>query len=180
MHKYLASLLCALSILALSSPAFAGEGQGPQALELKVTRAGDFEMSCHALSQEALTMSQIINTTQDIKDESTMQSRGISAAGAVGSFIVGTATGGIGLAAAGLLLDHNVEEKADKADTVQDTAAQRRSLMMGIYNAKGCFGPIEHAMQDPKEHDPFSLANLAPASGEQDSERDHRTTQYNN
>lgn len=177
MNKSLACFLCAALTFIIPHSAFAEESKSLQAMELSVSRIGDIEMSCGSLSQEALTMREIINTTQDIKDKSTLQSHGINAAGAVGSFVIGTVTGGIGLAAAGFLLGHNVDEQADTADSVQDVAEQRRSLMMGIYNAKGCFGPIEHAMQNPQELDLMSLAAVSPASGEEEKER---APHYNN
>lgn len=139
-------------------------------LDFKVSRLGDTEMSCGSLSQEAVLMRDIITTTQDIKDNTKVQNTGITAAGALGSFLVGTATGGVGVAAAGFLLKHAAGEKGEEADTVQDIAKQRRSLMAGIYDAKGCAGPLDHAMQDRIiEEDPsaMQLATLHPASGEE-------------
>lgn len=97
-----------------------------------------------------------------------MQSHGITAAGAIGSFLIGSVTGGVGLAVGGLLLDHNVGKNADQADGIQDVAEQRRTLMMGIFNAKGCEGPLEHAMQNPEIFDPLAqLAAIETAAGEQ-------------
>ena len=66
-----------------------------------------------------------------------MRKNGIKAAGAIGSFLVGSVTGGVGLAVGGFLLDQGVDEARTNADDFQDTAEQRRTLMMGIYNAKG-------------------------------------------
>lgn len=155
-----------LSLLALShSPAGAVE-----ALELQVSRVGDLELSCGQLSREAELMRDIITTTEDIKDDTKMKSRGAAVAGAAASFLVGTVTGGVGVAAAGFLIDHQINEKAEDADSVQDIAEQRRTLMVGIYNAKGCSGPIDHVMQD-NTHQPddslldFDMAAVAPAAG---------------
>lgn len=130
---------------------------------IRVSEQGDLEKSCNALSREALHMRETIHAMQHIKDTSEMQSHGITAAGAVGSFLIGSVTGGIGLAVGGLLLDYNVGENEEAADDVQDIAKQRRTLMTGIYNAKGCFGPIEHAMQDPKDENTFE--RLASTDG---------------
>lgn len=127
---------------------------------LQVSKAGDLELSCNALSKEAGDMSKIIYTTQDIKNNSEMKSHGITAAGAVGSLLIGSVTGGIGLAVGGFLMNHNIEEHSENADKVQDFAEQRRTLMMGIHNAKGCLGPIEHAMQNPTEFDPVEKLAL--------------------
>lgn len=125
----------------------------------QISRKGDLELSCNALSSEAANMREIISNTQNIKDNAEIKSHGVTAAGAVGSFLIGSVTGGIGLAVGGFLIDHNIDEHSDKADEVQDIAEQRRTLMVGIHNAKGCFGPIEHAMQNPEKFEkPEQLA----------------------
>ncbi len=122
---------------------------------LTISRLGDIELTCGALSSEALEMRDFIYTTQDIKDRAVLRSHGVTAAGAVGSFLIGSVTGGVGLAVGGLLLDHNINQTENEADAIQDIAKQRRTLMMGIYNAKGCYGPLEHAMQNPQLFDPL-------------------------
>jgi len=124
---------------------------------LEISYPGDVEMQCGKLSEEAGTMRDIIYTTQDIKDKAKMRKNGIKAAGAIGSFLVGSVTGGVGLAVGGFLLDQGVDEARTNADDFQDTAEQRRTLMMGIYNAKGCYGPLDHAMQNPEIFDPLSF-----------------------
>lgn len=122
---------------------------------LQVSYEGDVEMSCGALSSEAGNMRDIIYATQDIKNHAKMKKQGIKAAGAIGSFLIGSVTGGVGLAVGGFLLDQGVDNTRSNADIFQDTAEQRRTLMMGIYNAKGCNGPLEHAMQNPEVFDPI-------------------------
>ncbi len=177
MYKLFVPIFGAAIMFATTAPAFAENTPAIQAIPLQISQIGDVELSCGALSEEALTMRAIVNATQEIKDESTMQSQGISAVGAVGSLIIGSATGGIGLAAAGFLLDQNVGSKSDEAETVQDIAQQRRSLMVGIYNAKGCFGPVEHAMLDNDAQNTLSLASVEPASG---TENKPVPSRYNN
>jgi len=142
------------------------ESPKSEATNLTISKPEDLEMHCGALSQEAMRMRDIIYTTQDVKDTARMRSHGITAAGAVGSFLIGSVTGGVGLALGGFLLDQNIGQTADDADGVQDIAEQRRTLMMGIFNAKRCQGPLEHAMQSPEIFDPLSkLATLEPAAG---------------
>ena len=113
------ALVCAVLALGFPHQAFA-----IKATELEVSRADDLYLECSELSREAATMRDIIFANQEIKDESENQSMGISAAGAVGSMLIGTATGGIGLAAMGFMLDKQTEDRADKADSVQDLAEQ--------------------------------------------------------
>lgn len=122
---------------------------------LQISYEGDVEMSCGGLSTEAGNMRDVIYATQEIKDHAKMKKQGIKAAGAIGSFLIGSVTGGVGLAVGGFLLDQGVDNTRSNADIFQDTAEQRRTLMMGIYNAKGCNGPLEHAMQNPEVFDPI-------------------------
>lgn len=137
--------------------------------ELKVSRRGDVNLSCGALSHEAAVMRDVIYSTQDIQDTSQNQSRGISVAGTAASFLIGTVTGGLGIAAAGFLMDENVDDIADQAETMQDSAQQRRALMAGIYEAKGCYGPLDHAMFNPRNEDLIDInSQIEPASGEND------------
>lgn len=168
------SITVFLGLIIVSSgvlPATAGNNSAVTTLQ--VSRLGDVELSCHALSQEATLMRDIVATTQDIKENTEFNERGIGVAGAIGGLVVGTATGGIGLAAAGFIANHLNDEKNEEADEVQDIAAQRRILMMGIFNAKGCVGPIEHAMHIPEpiqigeapEEVTEHLASIAPAAG---------------
>lgn len=170
--KYLViTLLGSAYLLGVVAPAYALEAQ-----ELQVSRVGDLEMGCGALSQEALLMREIVQTTEDIKDANKLQNHGITAAGALGSFLISSVTGGAGIAAAGFLLKQVNNGDMSEADSVQDIAKQRRSLMMGIYNAKGCFGPMEHVMQDGElDRDPLlEVAAIEPAAG-----NDDRKPRYN-
>jgi len=164
-----ALFLCAASILSLNTNAYATDlnisGSDIMRLEtLEISTANDLNLSCGDLSKEAANMAQIIHSTQDIKNRSEMKSHGVTAAGAIGSFLIGSATGGIGLAVGGFLMNYGIEERSDQADAMQDVAAQRRTLMMGIHNAKGCFGPIEHALQNPSEFNPIGAIALSTES----------------
>lgn len=159
--KVIKTLTLASAILStLATPALATDpisyGSDIDSLKtLQISKPGDLELSCQQLSVEAENMAQVIHTTQDVKNNSDMKSTGVTAAGAIGSFLIGSATGGIGLAVGGFLMNQGIEDRKDRADEMQDIAEQRRTLMMGIFNAKECFGPIEHAMRNPEEFDPL-------------------------
>lgn len=169
--------VCALTLLtatALTPPAWAMDEE-PPVHDLQVSKLGDVNMTCGELSEESALMRDIIETTQDIRDESKMKENGIGVAGAAASFLVGTLTGGLGIAAAGYLANEAVEDKSDGAESVQDIAEQRRSFITGIYNSKGCLGPIDHVAQNAKviEADAKatadrekSLDTIDPAAGE--------------
>lgn len=134
---------------------------------LQVSMLGDVELSCGQLSREAGAMRDIVRDAQFQRNDTRMTNTGISAAGAVGSFLLGTATGGIGLAAAGFMAKEVNSGEEQQIEKLQDIAEQRRSFMVGIFNAKGCEGPIEHVMQDPNLFDPMQqILNVSPAAGE--------------
>lgn len=164
--RFWAVSACVFFLLAPTQPASAADPL--EVLNLRVSREGDLEFSCGQLSQEALLMRDIIEITQDTRDNTEVTNTGIGVAGAVGSFLIGSVTGGIGLAAAGYVAKEMAEEEAEDAEGLQDIAFQRRALMMGIFNAKGCEGPIEHALQDREPQDPLTrLANIETQAGEE-------------
>lgn len=162
-----ALLSCAIFTFGFTSPAFAVDTSAGK--ELQVSRLGDVEMSCGALSREALSMREVEYELDLLKDDAEMQGYGVSAVTGIGGFLIGTVTGGIGFAAAGLLANEAITADAEEAEALQDVASQRKSLMMGIFKAKGCYGPIEHVMQqvtqEPETRE--ALADIEPASGYQ-------------
>ena len=132
-------------------------------LDFQIVRIGDTDRSCQQLSQEAGRMQAIVSDKQLIQDDAHMKTRGIQAAGTIGSVVLGAATAGIGLGVAGFLASEAIASEAEEADTLQDKAAERRSFIVGIYNAKGCTGPIEHVMVDRDIEQ--IVTQLAPAAG---------------
>jgi hypothetical protein len=142
---------------------------------ITLTKKNDLKMSCGELSQEAQKMRDFIYLMEEKKTNSKIKSHGVTAAGAVGSLLIGTATGGVGLALGGFLLDQNFKDKTEVADEAQDIAEQRRTLMMGIFRAKDCQGPIEHAMQNPEKFNAVDMiAAIEPAAGESKYQPDLR------
>lgn len=149
-----------------------------EAQELQISRPGDLEKSCGDLSREAALMRDIINVTGDIQNDREMQTRGVEVAGAVGSFLVGTATGGIGLAAAGLMAKTVMNNDAENAEAVQDIAKQRRSFMLGVFNAKGCYGPMDHIFEAAPLTE--TLNNIEPAAGGASATNMAESQRFNN
>lgn len=179
--KKIHSLTLAILACAISQPTFISAAYADDVTHLEVSRIGDTDLNCGQLSQEAVLMRDIVATTEDIKDGTERRNMGITAAGAVGSFLVSSVTGGLGIAAAGYLLQQNADNEKDEADNVQDIAEQRRSLMVGIYNAKGCHGPMEHVynqfeldtMLSNYESSGTDVASIEPASGQDLSDHRH-------
>ncbi len=143
---------------------------------LQITQPTDHTLSCNAMHEEALLMRDIINTTEEIKDTAKLRGHGIKAAGAIGSFLVGSVTGGLGLAAAGFLANNEVEAGSDNADNIQDKAEARRSLMVGLYSGKNCRGSIDYVLHDNANADNegngsvsiASLSDIEPTAGTQE------------
>lgn len=162
-HHRLLLTACMLFFGAANAGAF-------DAKNFQISRVGDLEMDCAALTRESRRMQDIIQSTQQVKDRSKMQERGIGVAGTAASFLVSTATGGLGIAAAGFLMNELNDDQSISADNIQDIAAQRRSFMIGIYNAKGCYGPVENVMHspDPEQSLIAQITSIEPASGDEE------------
>lgn len=158
----LLTIFCGLMLCLIIRPVYAFESD-----TLSVMKPNDLALGCHALSSEASLMSEIIYTTRDIQDDVDIRKQGITALGALGSFVAGTATGGLGFAAAGYLLKENAGQDGRQAALIQNLAAQRRALLTGMFMAKNCYGPIEHVFVSPADLMPATrLAATEPAAGE--------------
>lgn len=145
---------------------------------LQVAKTGDLEMSCAQLKQEAILMRDIIQTTEDLKSDASLNGHAVTAVGAIGSFLIGSVTGGVGLAAAGFLANQQVEGSADDAQDVQSIAQQRRALMVGIHKAKACDNDINIAMTPVRQKSALDLsahrlASIEPASGVSVSDKNY-------
>ena len=131
---------------------------------LSISQYGDGNLNCSQLSREAFVMKSIIAQTQDERQDSKMQTQGIGVVGTAASFVVGSVTGGLGIAAAGLFARHASDQAGNEAEAIQDIAQQRRALMVGLFKGKDCVGPVEGALQDA--YRPSMLNQLATAAGD--------------
>ena len=114
----------------------------------QVSQIGDLEKTCSEISQEVSDMELLINHTQKTLDDSEMTNHGVTVAKTVGSYLVGSLAGGIGIIAAGYIVSEAADDRFENAAAVQDVAEQRRSFMAGIYNTRGCMGPLEKKLAD--------------------------------
>lgn len=132
-----------------------------------VRQPGDTLKTCDELWNEALSMREVIAQTRISQNDNKMTDRGIGAAGAIAGMLIGTATGGIGIAAAGLAARAATEARTEEAEKIQEAAQQRRALMAGIFMVKDCPGPIENALSDIKvmSVEEQALSAIAPAGG---------------
>ena len=163
------SLLSATLIAPYAAHADEQITQDPHAMQ--IVRQGDLDLTCAQLIEEARLMNDIIQTTEDLKSDAKFNNHAVAAAAGVGSFVVGTLTAGIGLAAAAFMTSQNVEKDEQSAESIQDIAHQRRALMVGIHKATPCEEPIDEIMIEAKtktliETSNERLANVEPATGD--------------
>lgn len=169
-------------MLGCLTPANIASAQTADRYAFKVVRETDMQMSCEQLAQEALLMRDIIQTTEDIKSHARFNGHAVTAAAGLGSFLVGTLTGGIGFAAAGFIASQEVEEDEQSAEEIQDIAHQRRALIRGIYKAKACpadarmeiawneinrKSAIQAGLDNGAPKTPEKVATLEPAAGKE-------------
>ena len=160
------SLALAETTSQANTPAQSHEDPGKR--PFRVTQPDDLTLNCDQLWDEAFTMKQIIASTQDTRQDSRMQERGISVLGTAASYLVGTVTGGIGIAAAGMIAKQAASSNEESAEEIQDVAEQRRTLMVSLFKIRECEGNIQQAMVDEKPKDPIlgEITSVEPASGE--------------
>ena len=121
---------------------------------LAINQPDDIDLSCEEISQEVSNMQTLINEALDAQDNGNMTKRGMGVVETVGTYAVGTLGGAIGIMAAGFIVSQAANGRVEDAENIIDAAGQRRSFMAGIYNVKGCTGPLE-------------LADIEPASGQE-------------
>jgi hypothetical protein len=159
------------------------ETEDPGKRPFSVTQPDDLMLNCDQLWEEAFTMKHIIASTQDMRSDSEMRIRGIGVLGTAASYLVGTVTGGIGIAAAGMIAKEAASSSEESAEKIQDVAEQRRTLMVSLFNIRQCEGDIQQAMIDPVPVNPIEkITRVEPASGPEDASNasPSQQRQYNN
>lgn len=122
-----------------------------------IIRTGDTELTCNQISTEITSMESVIVKSLEEQRDGEMTSTGVGVAKTVGGLLVGSLGGVLGIMAAGHLAAEAADDKVEEAAAEENAAAQRRSFMIGIYNAKGCQGPLQPG---------FDVAALEPAAGD--------------
>lgn len=151
--KPICSALVVGALLILPCGQVQAQGPALETKQIEISRPGDLEMSCSKLLLEIAELETLIIQTREIQENTELASTGIGVGKAVGSYLVGSLAGGIGILAAGFIASQAADNRAELAEDLEDAAFQRRSFMAGIYNAKQCSEPLE-------------LAALEPAAGE--------------
>lgn len=123
---------------------------------MRITQPGDSKLNCLSISSEISEMDTIILEAEEKKRNTRVAGTGFGVAQTVGSFMVGSLGGVLGIFAAGAIIDNAADNKVEKVQEIQNAAAQRRSLMAALYDTRECFGPLAQEM-----------ALIEPAAGEE-------------
>ena len=129
----------ALPALAAGAPVPAPKPDQPK---LEIWMAGDDQLDCTGIRKEIGAMENMIISSDEAQQSAENTGTGISIVKAIGGFLIGSVPGAIGVMAAGHVASNAAEGQAEDAEAREDVAEQRRSMMIGMYNAKGCKGPI--------------------------------------
>ncbi len=132
-------LLCGHAMAAGTTPVPAKK---PAAPRLEIYMPGDDRLDCSGIGKEIARMEDMIIRSDAAQQSAENTGTGISIAKAIGGFLIGSIPGAIGVMAAGHVASEAAEGQAEDAEAVEDVAEQRRSMMIGMYNAKTCKGPI--------------------------------------
>ena len=135
---------------------------------------GDTRMSCDQIASEIVELDRIIRTARTTRKNSDNTGTGVSVAKTVGSFLVGSLGGVIGIVAVGALAGEVAENSGEEAAAIEENAEERQNRLAGVFEGKGCEGEL--AMTVDKTED---VANIEPAAGTQAQDTTPRKPHYN-
>lgn len=197
-RSLLAVLLTGIALtVSVQATSAAGTTSAPA---MDIVMPGDDALDCAGIRKQIGLMEDMIVSSNETQKSAQNTGTGISIAKAIGGFLIGSIPGAIGVMAAGHVAGEAAENKAETAEEHEDIAGQRRSMMIGMYNAKGCKGPIHsgRAMRNaaiPEDTAPrtqstatygqpesikrFDPAAIEPAAGGQGYKIDAHKVRYN-
>lgn len=158
--KMLMAGICFALAVGPAAPAFSMETK-----KIEISQPEDVHLTCPQISREVSAMNDLINENREIAEDSEMTHTGVSVAKTVGSFLIGSLGGVLGVMAAGHLAGRVADEKTADAVAAEDSAKQRMSLMVGIFNTRSCIGPIQMAALVLPGESENALNNIEPAAG---------------
>lgn len=149
-------LLAGVACLALASPSMA---QSPKIIDDKTA---DLKMSCDQIAHEVVELDKVIVESREIQKKSNNADTGVTVAQTVGSVLIGSLGGVLGLAAAGALASGAAEDAGDDAAALEEKAEERQNRLAGLFDGKGCEGEL--ALTRDQEDD--APDDIEPAAGE--------------
>lgn len=175
MRRFSAFILTAAALASPAAPGTARAAPDHRPPPLEISMPGDADMDCARIGQEVGMMDQLIAGSYSTREKSDQTSIGVNVVKTIGSVLVGTLTGTIGFMAAGHLAAEAADHRSEVAEETGEIALQRRSLMVGMFQAKQCEGDLPAPPSPPRKiwprlMDPASPADAAqavePAAGE--------------
>lgn len=155
-------------------------GHDARAASLEVSMPGDVGMSCSQIEREVFIMENLILRTWETQDKSRKARMGVGVVKTVGSYLIGSLGGAVGIMAAGHLANRAASGEAEDAAVIEDIAKQRRSLMIGMHQVKGCAALppslLDEALMERAAQDP---ADIEPAAGSTHTMSHKENDRYN-
>lgn len=149
-------LLAGVACLALASPSMA---QSPKIIDDKTA---DLKMSCDQIAHEVVELDKVIVESREIQKKSNNADTGVTVAQTVGSVLIGSLGGVLGLAAAGALASGAAEDAGDDAAALEEKAEERQNRLAGLFDGKGCEGELALT----RDHEDDAPDDIEPAAGE--------------
>lgn len=159
------AILFFLSLIAVASPSYAdSKAEAEIAAELSEggeLAKGDTGMSCDQIANEVVELDRIIRTARTTQKNSDNTGTGVTVARTVGSLLIGSLGGVVGIAAVGALAGEAVENSGEKAAVIEENAEERQNRLAGVFEGKGCEGEL--ALTEERTED---VTATEPAAGE--------------
>ncbi|MFN3828027.1 MAG: hypothetical protein ACK4NR_10445 [Micavibrio sp.] len=152
-----------LGLAVFSVLAFAADSYATETGEITAEAKNDVALSCDQIANEVVVLDRTIRTARDKKDSSDRAGTGVNVAQTVGSLLVGSLGGVVGIAAVGLLAGEAADEAGDDAAAIEEKAEERQNRLAGVFEGKGCEGEL--ALTPEAEDKEEDVSQLEPASG---------------
>lgn len=132
----------------------------------KAVKKADSTLSCDQIAHEVVELDQVIREARDSRQNSDNAGTGISVARTVGSLLVGSLGGVVGIVAVGALAGEVADDAGEDAAAIEENAAERQSRLAGVYEGKGCEGELALTQDNHDNHNQDDVATLEPAAGQ--------------
>lgn len=120
----------------------------------------DAHLTCDQIAHEVVGLDRIIRTARTTQRNSDHTGTGVSVARTVGSLLVGSLGGVVGIVAVGALAGEAAENSGEKAAEIEENAEERQNRLAGIFEGKGCDGELALT-----EENPDTAISTEPAAG---------------
>lgn len=130
----------------------------PEAKDIAIK--SDINMSCDQIANEVVELDRVIHKARATQQDSDNAGTGVSIAKTVGSLLVGSLGGVVGIVAVGALAGEAAENSGENAAKIEESAEERQNRLAGVFDGKGCEGELALTEDAPEK-----VAKIEPASG---------------